>query len=82
MSLLKQIIEEHSDIEFLIADGFDEAVIGYDINTYRLIYSVQKCIDILIEQGMLEIDAIEYLHYNTFNAFVGESTPIWCTLEL
>ena len=82
MNLLEQILKENSEIEFLIADGFDEAVIGFDINNYKLIYSVQKCIDILIEQGMLEVDATEYLYYNTFNAYVGESTPIFCTINL
>jgi hypothetical protein len=78
MNLLEQIINDNPEIEFLIADGFDDAVIGYDVNTYRLIYSVQKCMDILTQQGMLEIDAIEHLHYNTIGAYVGENTPIWC----
>jgi hypothetical protein len=48
----------------------------------RLIYSVNKCIDILVEDGMTEEDAIDYFHYNTKTAWVGEQTPIWCTDDL
>ena len=31
--------------------------------------------EILFADGL--DDAIEYLEYNTFNAYVGEKTPIW-----
>jgi hypothetical protein len=35
-------------------------------------------IELCAEQGeMEEIDAIEWLEYNTFNTYVGEMTPIW-----
>ena len=81
MNLLEQIINDNPETEFLIVDGFDDAVIGYDVNTYRLIYSVQKCTDILMQQGLDEIDAIEHLHFNTIGAYVGENTPIWCDIN-
>jgi|TARA_B100000035_G_scaffold89552_2_gene75496 hypothetical protein len=65
----------------LKADGFDESIIGYcyDIATgdERIIYSVQKCIEILVAEGMEEIDAIEHLEYNIMGAYVGNSTPIF-----
>ena len=65
----------------LKADGFDEAIIGccYDIATgeERIIYSVQRCIEILVAEGMEEMDAIEHLEYNTMGAYVGNSTPIF-----
>ena len=28
-------------------------------------------------KDMSEEDAIEYAEYNTFNAYVGEKTPLW-----
>ena len=60
------------------ADGFDGAIVGVEPNTMRLVYSRDKMIGILIEdEEMEEIDAIEYLEYNTWNAYVGEKTPIF-----
>jgi hypothetical protein len=76
--MLEIIIENYQDEEILKADGFDDAVIGIDTNSMRLIYSVQKCIEVLREEGMDEIDAVEYFEYNVLGAYVGEKTPIWC----
>lgn len=76
--MLEIIIENYQDEEILKADGFDNAVIGIDTNSMRLIYSVQKCIEVLKEDGMDEIDAVEYLEYNVLGAYFGEKTPIWC----
>jgi hypothetical protein len=77
MATLEQILENYYDEDFLIADGFDDAVIGVEINLMRLIYSVSKCIEIL-QEHMTEEDAIEYFEYNVSSAYVGEQTPIWC----
>jgi hypothetical protein len=75
---LEEIIEMFPDEEFLKADGFDDAIIGVEPNSMRLVYSRDKMIGILIEdEEMEEIDAIEYLEYNTFNAYVGEKTPLF-----
>ena len=76
--MLQEIIDCYGDEEFLIADGFDAAVIGVEVHSMRLIYSVSKCIDILIEEGMEHEDAIEHFEYNVSGAYVGEQTPIWC----
>jgi hypothetical protein len=77
MTTLDKIIENFSEESFLKADGFDSAVIGYDVN-FRLIYSVKKCIDILVSEGMSEEDAFEHFDYNVAGSYVGEKTPIWC----
>lgn len=76
---LELLIDLYPDDEFLIADGFDDAVIGVDYGSSRLIYSCKKCIEILIEQEeMTPEDAIEHFQYNVAGAWVGEKTPIWC----
>jgi hypothetical protein len=78
-SILDKIVEQLGDEEVLKADGFDNAVIGYDANSFRLIYSVSKCIDVLVEEQGMELDeAIEFFEYNVSGAYVGEKTPIWC----
>jgi len=77
MTTLEQIFENYYDQDFLIADGFNDAVIGVEINSMCLIYSVSKCLEILLEH-MNEEDAIEYFEYNVSSAYVNEQTPIWC----
>lgn len=62
---------------YLKADGFDEAIIGIDSINERIIYSKQKMIKILSDE-MPEDEAIEFLEFNTWNAYVGDHTPIYC----
>ena len=77
--LLKGIMNYYEDEEFLKADGFDDAVIGVDESTLRLIYSTTKCVEILIERDDMEFDeALEYFDFNVRGAYMGEKTPIWC----
>ena len=61
----------------LFADGFDDAIIGIETVSERVVYSKNIMIDILIDEGMDEIDAIEHLEYNVWGAYVGEHTPIY-----
>jgi hypothetical protein len=75
--MLEEIINNYSEEEFLKADGFDEAIIGVDEMDMRLIYSVSKCIEILM-RDMSEEDALEYFSFNVSGAYVGDKTPIWC----
>ena len=75
--MIEQIMDMYPYDEFLIADGFDDAIIGVDENEMRLIYSVSKCLSIL-EKDMTELEALEYFLFNVSGAYVGEKTPIWC----
>ena len=75
--MLNNIIESYQEEEFLKADGFDEAIIGVDEDSMRLIYSVKKCIEILCKD-MSEEEAIEYFNFNVSGSYVGDKTPIWC----
>ena len=76
--MLEGIVEYFQDEEILKADGFDDAVIGIDTGTMRLIYSVTRCVEILIVGGMDMNYAIEYFDFNVRGSYVGEKTPIWC----
>lgn len=75
--MLDEILDAYSEDEFLIADGFDEAIIGIEESSMRLIYSVSKCLEILM-RDMTEEDAIEHFSFNVVGSYVGEKTPIWC----
>ena len=77
MTKLDEILESYPDEEFLKADGFDDAIVGVEVYSNRLVYSAQKAISILIDEGMIEEDAIEHLYYNVIGAYVGPLTPLW-----
>ena len=75
--MLDIITEYYPEEELLKADGFDEAVIGIEENSLKLIYSVSKCIEILM-RNMPKGEALEYFSFNVSGAYMGEKTPIWC----
>lgn len=75
--MIQDLIEIYPEETFLKADGFDEAIIGVEESSMRLVYSVRKCIDILCNDMSLE-DACEHFNYNVRGAYVGKKTPIWC----
>lgn len=73
----QKIIDLYSDTDDVVfADGLDNAIIGFDPNLWKVVYSRNKCIEIL-SGDMSEEEAIEYLEYNTFNTYIGEKTPVW-----
>ena len=75
MTKLEQISE--TSPESIIADGFDDAIIGLSWDS-KVVYDANKCIEILIgEDEVTYDDAIEFLEFNTFSAYVGENTPIF-----
>lgn len=58
-------------------DGYDEAIVGITRDG-QLVYSIEKMIEICAKDGeMSDLDAIEWLEYNTFCAYVGEKTPLF-----
>jgi len=79
MNILEIILENNPADTFLKADGFDEAVIGIDEMSGRLIYSTTKCLEILVKDSEMTMEeAIEYFDYNVLGAYMGEQTPIFC----
>ena len=75
--MLESILEEYHDEDILKADGFDSAVIGICDREMKLIYSVEKVIDILMNDDMSYEEAVEYYEFNIMCAYVGEKTPIF-----
>ena len=69
--MIDKIVEWFPEDEVLVADGFDDAIIGIDSNSMRLIYSVSKCIEIL-SKDMDEEEAVEYFDFNVRGSYVGE----------
>lgn len=68
--------------EALLADGLEEAFIGYAsrMNMPPLaVYDMKKCREIYRSQGMTEDEADEWLSFNVIGAWVGEGTPLFLT---
>jgi len=74
-----ELMEELTANECLVADGFDNALIGISEGMNPVaVYDVDKCIQVLMEdEGMTDEEALDYFYYNTVGAYVGEKTPLF-----
>jgi len=69
-------VKEFADPEALSWDGFEDAILGVDTNG-RLVYDIDKMAQICVERDKMDIDeAMEYLEFNYFCAYIGELTPL------
>jgi hypothetical protein len=79
LSSLEKLEYAFPDIEMTIADGFDDCVLGICPSTERVIYSYNKCLEVLMSRdGLTDYEAIEFMDFNVVGSYVGEKTPIWC----
>ena len=74
MEIEKINLHKELNEEIISYDGFDGCIIGVDVFTAKFIYSFEKMLKKLEDEGINEEDVIEYLMYN-FN-FGGEANPI------
>jgi hypothetical protein len=62
-------------------DGYNDAIVGIT-DEGCLVYSKEKMTELCMLQGMEEEEALEWLSYNTFSAYVGDTTPIYINTGL
>jgi hypothetical protein len=69
-------IQLHKELNegIITYDGFDGCIIGVDVFSAKFIYSFEKMLKKLEDEGINEEDVIEYLMHN-FN-LGGEDIPI------
>lgn len=78
MTKIEKIMEQWPNEKFLLISGHDNAIVGVEHESYRLIYSMNIIINNLMENDdMSHEDAWEYFSYNMFSAYVGDLTPIF-----
>mgnify|MGYP003111639308 FL=1 len=68
----------------LLADGFDRALVGVAGRcgmAALAVYDRDKCIEILMEEGMDWPEAEEYFCFNVEGAYLGEGTPLFAVLS-
>jgi len=78
LELMKELNEEAS-----YPTGFEEAIIGiiyrHDTN-YIFLMSTEKILDILVNQGMSYLGAIEYFEFNLKYAYYEFNGPYYLEL--
>ena len=78
MDIRKMIeIDFGSSSEILFVEGLDSAIIGFDQNTWSVVYSRNRVIDILIKTGMSEDESVSYAENNIFSVLTHDRTPVW-----
>lgn len=64
----------------LLADGFEEALLGLgtQFNTELAVYDWDHCVKILVERDGMDYDeAAEFMDFNVTAAWVGPNTPVF-----
>ena len=86
MNKIDQFLEELSEINdrALYPSDMKAAIIGY-VERFgmdpQILLDREKCIEILIKEGMTHEEAEEYFEFNTIGSFMGEEgTPCFATL--
>lgn len=74
----EQLFETYPGEKFMFADGYDDAIVGVEPRTMRLIYDQKKVVASLMKDGMSWEEALDFFMFNIECAYVGEQTPIWC----
>ena len=77
-------IEEQAElreIEVLLLDNFDEAILGLASSPFQaadpvVAYSTKKIIEILVATGLTRDEAYEHFSFNIEGSYVGPSTPL------
>jgi hypothetical protein len=74
---LSFIIQVYGEKTLDRIDGFDNAIIGFEVKTNRLIYSVKKCIKIL-KKNMPKEEAIDHFYMVVFPENINFKNAIFC----
>lgn len=84
---IRRYLDREYEGEILLAQGFDPALIGiaegwFTGNSHRKValYDFGRCVEVLLQQGLSEEDAEEYMSYNVTGAYVGEGTPVFAVV--
>ena len=65
--------------DILFADGYDKAIAGvvWDGERTRVVYTTEKILAILMEDGMTYDEASEFFDFNVAGSYMGVYTPLY-----
>jgi len=79
-------LAEHFGDDLMFATNFDNAIIGVSMGIScgtKVVYDAEEMArTLVISEGITEQEAWEYLEFNTFNAYIGDNTPIFVSTSL
>ncbi len=76
----EDLVELSGDDGLLFADGFDAALLGVMQRCGQpavVVYDRDRCIEVLVEEGMTEDEAEEHFQFNVEGGWLGERTPAY-----
>ena len=77
----EEMMEALAENEAMLASGLDKAIIGTTEGMrFVAVYDYDKCVRILMSDGMDYSEALEWMEYNVVSAYVGEGTPVFISL--
>lgn len=78
--IIQRVKQENPEV--LLAEGFDQAIIGYTQNVFpmAIVYDTEKCIAILTSSGMPIEQAIEYFEEEVLDKKYRPNQPIFISL--
>ena len=76
--MLQSIIEAFPNQPFVLLDGLDNAIIGVEPLSLRLIYSVSSIIETLMSGGMTGEEAEAWYAFNVATFPASGKAPILC----
>lgn len=76
--ILEDILDSYFEVQFIVAEGFNDAVIGVDDYEMRLVYSADKSISILMEEQKWDyLEAAEYFYTHIVDKYKGNKQPLF-----
>lgn len=80
-AMLDYLEECHPDAVILLPDEINDAIVGIDLESERVIYSYDLLIKYYKNTGMTYDEADEFIQFNTIRAlpYMGDKAPIILT---
>jgi uncharacterized protein HemX len=47
-----------------ILEGLDDAIVGYDVASTKIVYHYDLIVEVLMQSGLTELEAVEYIDVN------------------
>ena len=47
-----------------ILEGLDDAIVGYDVVSTKIVYHYDLIVEVLMQSGLTELEAVEYIDVN------------------
>ena len=78
LRVIDRLRDVYPNQKFVTVEGLDDAVMGLDLETMRLVYSVSSVVNIFVQRGMTVDEAEEFFAKSVLPLDFGYRGPIWC----